>query len=407
MKNNLLIAMILNFIYFSSEIFYSLEKPELPPKYKKWLDEEVVYIITPKEREMFLKIESDELRDKFIEEFWKQRDPTPGTPKNELKEEHYRRIEYANKWFGRHSSKPGWMTDQGRIYIILGEPISRQNFSGEFQIYPCELWFYQGNVSQGLEPFFYILFYRKHGVGDYQIYSPSIDGPESLITFRKEGRRFGIFKSTTGEEARDTDSIKTLSNISYELAQASLSLIPGGSINPPVESDKLLGKVNISPHKLIKDEYAEEFLVKVGKVEVDYSVNLISGTLQTEVIQDNDGNYFLHYSFSPKPLSLIHYEDKYSANWRINGTVKTPDGKTTYQIDEESPIELTKKDIKVARAHPFSYESFLPISPGRYIINILFQNTVSKEFVPFERVILIEDKEERINTGECTPKSGH
>jgi len=110
-------------------LLYSKKKTELPPKYKKWIEEEVVYIITPKEREVFYQLETDAQRDRFIEEFWRQRDPTPGTPRNEFKEEHYRRIEYANKWFGRGTPIPGWKTDRGRVYIILGEPIFRQTFS--------------------------------------------------------------------------------------------------------------------------------------------------------------------------------------------------------------------------------------------------------------------------------------
>ncbi|MEW6455292.1 MAG: GWxTD domain-containing protein [Acidobacteriota bacterium] len=386
-----IILSILCFLYFCPGIIYSEEKKTLPPKYKKWLDEEVVYIITPKEREIFLKLESDEMRDKFIEEFWRQRDPTSGTPKNEFKEEHYRRIDYANKWFGRHASRPGWMTDQGRIYIILGEPIERKRFDAEQEVYPCELWFYSGDVRLGLEPFFYILFYRRFGAGEYKLYSPTVDGRERLIK-----DEILLTEPVLTKLKRDFDP---LHKIDYDLYLASLSLIPqpGGKIKSPMESDKLLANIPLYPHKLIKDEYVDEFLKTEGKVEVDYSVNLISGTLQTEMIEDEKGNYFLHYSFSPKSLSLISYEDKYSAHWRVNGTIKTQDGKTTYQIDEESSIELTKKDIKIARTHPFSYESFLPLSPGKYILNILFQNTVSKEFVPFERVILIEDKEERIN----------
>ncbi|MEW5900894.1 MAG: GWxTD domain-containing protein, partial [Acidobacteriota bacterium] len=73
------------------------EKSELPPRYQKWVEEEVVYIISPKEKDVFYKLESDRERELFIEEFWQQRDPIPGTPRNEFKEEHYRRIEYANK----------------------------------------------------------------------------------------------------------------------------------------------------------------------------------------------------------------------------------------------------------------------------------------------------------------------
>jgi GWxTD domain-containing protein len=88
--------------------------------YTEWLNEDVVYIITAKERAAFQKLKNEEQRDKFIAEFWARRDPTPGTPENEFKEEHYRRIAYANERFA--GTNPGWKTDRGRIYILYGPP---------------------------------------------------------------------------------------------------------------------------------------------------------------------------------------------------------------------------------------------------------------------------------------------
>jgi GWxTD domain-containing protein len=93
---------------------------ELATPYKKWLEEEVPYIITDDERSAFLELQTNEEREQFMEAFWQRRDPTPDTVENEFKEEHYRRIAYANERFS--SGKPGWMTDRGRTYIIWGPP---------------------------------------------------------------------------------------------------------------------------------------------------------------------------------------------------------------------------------------------------------------------------------------------
>ena len=90
--------------------------------YAKWLNEDVVYIITREERAAFLRLESDPERERFIEQFWLRRDPTPGTPENEFKEEHYRRIAQANLRFPTATGTPGWKTDRGRIYITFGPP---------------------------------------------------------------------------------------------------------------------------------------------------------------------------------------------------------------------------------------------------------------------------------------------
>jgi GWxTD domain-containing protein len=92
-----------------------LEK-ELATPYKKWLNEEVPYIISDEERSAFLQLATNEEREQFIEAFWQRRDPTPDTVENEFKEEHYRRIAYANERFA--SGVPGWRTDRGRTYII-------------------------------------------------------------------------------------------------------------------------------------------------------------------------------------------------------------------------------------------------------------------------------------------------
>ncbi len=88
--------------------------------YRKWLSEDVAYIITDQERAAFKGLQSDAEREHFIEQFWLRRDPTPDTPENEFKEEHYRRIAYANQHFA--SRIPGWKTDRGRIYITYGPP---------------------------------------------------------------------------------------------------------------------------------------------------------------------------------------------------------------------------------------------------------------------------------------------
>src|SRR6202049_4150891 len=93
-------------------------RKELETPYKKWLNEDVAYIITDEERKAFRRLNTDDERQQFIEQFWLRRDPTPDTEENEYKEEHYRRIAYANEHFG--SGIPGWKTDRGKIYIMYG-----------------------------------------------------------------------------------------------------------------------------------------------------------------------------------------------------------------------------------------------------------------------------------------------
>src|SRR5215469_10521772 len=129
-------------------------KREVNPTYQKWLNEDVVYIITPEERDAFKQLSNDEERDNFIEAFWQRRDPTPDTEENEYKEEHYRRIAYANEHFA--AGVPGWRTDRGRMYIVFGPPDEIESHpsggtyerpmeegGGETSTFPFEQWRYR------------------------------------------------------------------------------------------------------------------------------------------------------------------------------------------------------------------------------------------------------------------------
>ena len=127
---------------------------EMESPYKRWLSEEVPYIITDEERSAFKKFTTDDEREQFIEAFWERRNPNPGSPENEFKEEYYRRIAYANEHYS--SGIPGWKTDRGRIYITWGPPDEIDSHpsggtyqrppeegGGETSTFPFEQWRYR------------------------------------------------------------------------------------------------------------------------------------------------------------------------------------------------------------------------------------------------------------------------
>ena len=129
-------------------------KQELGKTYKKWLDEDVRWIITDEEQKAFKLLSNDEERDQFIEAFWQRRDPTPDTEENEFKEEHYRRMAYANEHFA--AGIPGWKSDRGRIYIMYGPADEIESHpsggsyerpmeegGGETSTFPFEQWRYR------------------------------------------------------------------------------------------------------------------------------------------------------------------------------------------------------------------------------------------------------------------------
>ncbi|MGZ5470038.1 MAG: GWxTD domain-containing protein, partial [Candidatus Aminicenantales bacterium] len=199
-------------------------KNELPERYKKWVDEEVGYIITRHERDVFSKLQTDRERDIFIEAFWKHRDPVPETPRNEYEEEHYRRLNYANATFGRSTPLPGWKTDRGRIHILLGEPKNIEQYTNVNGVYPTEIWFYLGDESLGLPTGFNVIFFKRNGTGDYVLYSPSVDGPRSLIADSMGGYR--DTDRISGSYSEDQAAYKALQELEPNLARQTLSLIP-------------------------------------------------------------------------------------------------------------------------------------------------------------------------------------
>jgi len=132
----------------------ALKQEESTDYFKEWLDEDALYLITDEERAVFSKLTAAEEKEQFIEQFWQRRDPDIRTAVNEFKEEHYRRIAYANEWY--KSATPGWKTDRGRIYIIHGPPdqVERHPAGGPYvrppeegggttTVYPFEKWWYR------------------------------------------------------------------------------------------------------------------------------------------------------------------------------------------------------------------------------------------------------------------------
>jgi GWxTD domain-containing protein len=145
--------------------------------YKEWLENDVVYIISHEERQFFRELSNDEEREAFIEQFWHRRNPNPRSPFNIFKEEHYRRIAYANQHF--HSGIAGWRTDRGRVYIVWGEPDQKTTHMGGFYerhhnqgggrtaVYPFETWWYRNieGVGDDIE----LEFVDRTGSNEYRL----------------------------------------------------------------------------------------------------------------------------------------------------------------------------------------------------------------------------------------------
>lgn len=364
---------------------------KMPEHYRKWLEEEVVYIITAKERDVFQKLRTDKEREIFIEAFWKQRDPTPGTPRNEFREEFYQRRVYANEYFSRGTPRPGWKTDQGRIYIILGPPRNIEDHSDINGVYPVQIWSYSGDPHYGLPTGFNIIFFKRHGMGEYVLYSPANDGPESLIADWGTGLTAEYLQDNRNLRAAYQQLLKLAPNLAYQ----TLSLIPGervmeGAVS--LASERLIGNVFSYPQKKVEDQYAEALLKYKDIIEVDYSANYIDSDSFMQVIKDEAGFYMVHYSIEPKRISFESYGESFHTNFELDGRISDLDGKTIYQYSKVFPLTFSAEQIKDMSGKSLAIQDLFPLVPGTYKFDFLLKNTVSKQFTTFEANITIPEE---------------
>jgi len=365
-------------------------KGNLPERYRKWIDEEVGYIITRHEREVFLKLQTDRDRDIFVEAFWKHRDPVPETPRNEFEEEHYRRLNYANSNFGRSSPLPGWKTDRGRIHILLGPPRNIEQYTNVNGVYPVEIWFYLGDESLDLPTGFNVIFFKRNGTGDYILYSPSVDGPRSLIADAMGGYR--DTDRISGSLSDDQAAYKALQELEPNLARQTLSLIPNEGAPAglgSLASERLMATIFSSPQKKVQDDYADAILRYKDFVEVEYTANYISSEVQVQVIRDGSGASLVHYTVEPAKITAEEIDGKYEVRFRLTGRVSDAAGKTVYQFDKDLPFSLTANELEDVRAKSLSIQDVFPLVPGSYNFDILLKNVVSKEFTGAAKALVV------------------
>ena len=360
-----------------------LSPKDLPLESRKWLEEDVGYSITPKERDVFLRLQTDRDRALFIEAFWKQRDPDPTTAENEFRTEHYRRIQYANQNFGRDAPGPGWRSAMGRIYIILGEPKSIDKFENLYDIKPTIIWFYSDMAPLGLPNSFNVVFFKRENQGEYRLYSPLNDGPQSLLIHY------------AGDMTSYSAAYAQLMDKEPAIAAVSLSLIPGESremLSPSIPSEIMLNKqIPASSYERVKDDYADKLLKYKDIIDVDYTANYIANDNLINVRYDPAGAALVHYLIEPSRLTLEKSGIEYRADLEVNGIVTDERGRTVYQFDRQAPIRLGPDQFERIKASPFSFQDVFPLVPGRYSLSILWKNRLTKAFTSLEADLLVPD----------------
>ncbi len=359
-----------------------VKEKDLSLKYRDWL-KLTSYIILPAEREVFSKLTADRDRDIFIEAFWKQRDPTPGTPQNEYQEEHTKRFNYANEFYRRGTPREGWMTDMGQMYIILGEPSSRERFDSVPGLYPCQVWYYYGDQTKGLPTYFGLLFFQRSGAGEYRLYNPTVDGPSSLIIDTK-----GLDVTNYG---RLYEKIKELAPT---LAPVVLSIIPGQipfNYTPSPENAIILADIVESPKKSISAAYATHFLRYKGVVSTEYLTNFVESAVAIALIKDPIlGVDFCHFALSPKKISVDYFQprDQYYCNFKLDVSLRAGE-QIIFQYSKDFPFYFPPDKLENVQANGVAIEDSFPVVEGKYGLTVLLQNAVGREFTVSEKEIVV------------------
>lgn len=350
----------------------------LPENHRKWIEEEVVYIISAVEREAFLGLEAETDRESFVTAFWRKRDTNPSTPENEYQEEHQSRLDYVNKFFGRDTFRNGWQTDMGRYYIILGPPRGRQNFEAKGEIYPTELWFYNDAALKnlGLPPFFYLLFFRRHGNGEMELYSPIADGPQTLLTG---------YQAPPSMDFRDDieRAYDQLWEITPELAHASLSFRTDEGdraqfSNPSFGTLSLMDQIVNSPMRGVDTSYAE-FDGERGLVESDYLFAFVPTFGMMNVLPGPGNTHFIHWTieFDPQHIAFINDENgRYTTMFIVSVEVVSRENPDLVVLEyrKESFVNLNRSDGEIATHAPLAYSGMWPIIPGSYEVRVVIRN---------------------------------
>ena len=378
-----------------------LDVSQLDEKYGKWLVEEVGRIITDDEREIFLRLDIDAKRDRFIERFWAVRDPTPGTRRNEYAELHYERLEYVNRFFGRGTSSPGWRTDRGRIYILLGEPISRSRLPNSMSTYPADVWFYQADPGLGIPPFFYVLFFQPYGNGDYRLYSPISDGPRKLLNPSGEREVQELLASDRPLRGfapsgfGDLSAVyEVLRAVDSDLASAAISLYPSEAGMEygisPLKSEMLIAEIHEIPEKIMPDAgWAVAVLTGYTEAEVRFETLPMKATAIG--LLDPSGLPFIYYAAltSGRQLNLNRHEGRTYFTFEVSGSLTDPEQRVLQSFQNHMEGDLNEDNVRSFRSNPFAFMDLLPAIPGPQTLDLVLENNVTREFgrATFELVV--------------------
>jgi GWxTD domain-containing protein len=352
--------------------------------YKKWLDEDVRWIITDEELSAFKKLTTNAERDTFIEGFWQRRDPTPDTAENEYKEEHYRRIAYANEHYA--AGMPGWRTDRGRIYIMYGPPTSidshpmggpyqrsAEEGGGSTTTFPFEVWRYRylEGIGQEIE----IEFVDDCGCGAYEM-TLDRSKKDALLHVPNAGL-------TTMEEMGMANKADR-----FRGGLESIGEGPFNKNNQTKQFDRMetFAKLNRAPDIKFKDLQNELVTHK-------FRTNLLPFDVQVDFVKLTSDTVLVPITLQVplKGLTFANKDGIQRAVVNVYGQLTKLSGQIVQTFEEtlrkDIPAELLEKEINNVSL----YWKAIPMRPGLYRLDVVMKDVNGDKTGIFSRSYTVPD----------------
>lgn len=360
---------------------------ELAGPWKKWMNEDVTYIITDEERQAFKRLKTDEERQQFVEQFWLRRDPTPDTEENEYKEEHYRRIEYANDHYA--SGIPGWKADRGMIYIKYGPADEVESHpsggsyqrpyeegGGETSTYPFEDWRYR--YIEGVGTNVIIEFVDTTMTGEYKI---SLDPEEKDALLMVPGA--GL---TLSEQMGMADKTQRFSRTDGTHLGTGNQPLPE-SMN---EFTRLEQYANLMKAPAIKFKDLDAI------VSSNIRYNTLPMQVRTDYIRVTDATVYANITVQFKNNDLNYAtKDKISkATVNMYGRITTLTRRSVNWFEETVSSEIPSEMLQQAMTGSQIYSKRIPLAPGTYRLNIVAKDIVGNTANTFETALVVPHYEE-------------
>src|SRR3989442_2008941 len=359
-------------------------KQELGKTYKKWLDEDVRWIISDEERAAFKQLSNDEERDQFIEGFWQRRDPTPDTVENEFKEEHYARIAYANEHFA--AGIPGWKTDRGRIYIMYGkaDEVESHPSGGQYErpmeegggstsTFPFEQWRYRYLEGVGQEVI--IEFVDTCMCGDYHMTMDRSEKDALLMT-----PNGGL---TQYEQMGMSSKAERFSGAGIER----LGRGPFSNDLQTKQFDRLEQWAKLNKPPTVKFKDLEEI------VSHKISVNLMPFDVRADFVRVTGDTVLVPVTIQVKnrDVTFVNKDGVQRGTINIFGRVTTLTGRIAQTFEDTVQMDIPAELLPRETENSHVYWKALPLRPGRYRFDVVVKDVNGDRSGSWSRGVQVPD----------------